>query len=78
MPTYDFRCNICGEEREEFISLEEHGKKDVLCKCGVPMVQVFTVGNFKVKGGTPSFSFRPRSTMKPKSYVPDRPKRVQE
>jgi putative FmdB family regulatory protein len=40
MPTYEYRCDKCGEEFSRFLSLREHGTAKVNCpKCNSPEVK---------------------------------------
>lgn len=39
MPTYDFRCDSCGQDREVFLKLSEHGEVIPQC-CEQDMRQV--------------------------------------
>lgn len=41
MPTFDFKCNLCGYQFSELVSLNDKSK--VRCpKCGGPVSQRFT------------------------------------
>lgn len=34
MPRYDFNCKDCDNVQEEYMTLSEHGKKEIICnKC---------------------------------------------
>jgi len=53
MPNYDFKCNDCGNIREQFIYHKDYEKYVVRCptlNCNKVMERVYTVPGIKFKG----------------------------
>lgn len=47
MPLYEFKCERCGEEKEDFVKV---GTEILSCNCGGPMKKVMSLPNFVLKG----------------------------
>lgn len=58
MPTYDYRCDKCGEIQEVTHRISED--PEVLCGCGAPMVRQIVLGGggFIIKGGSSSIHWK--------------------
>jgi putative FmdB family regulatory protein len=53
VPNYDFKCNTCGNTREQFIYHKDYEGYVVRCPtldCNKPMERVYTVPGIKFNG----------------------------
>jgi len=48
MPVYEFKCDVCGKEREVILPLIEAGKEQE-CECGQAMRRKFSPAHFTIK-----------------------------
>lgn len=48
MPMFDYRCNQCGKQIEEFVKCYND---DVVCECGAKMQKLLGPGKFTFKAG---------------------------
>ena len=84
MPTYDYRCDKCGNEFEDFYSMDERKKPtESLCEKDVGVNEQVLCGGkiYQVPGSKPTeFAYdnisSPGNTKKPPSWMTDKLKEI--